>query len=454
MRLLLLLLLPVAASAQLTLVTFDGTNETPVGATYNFGSIAQGTSSSVRFRAVNTGTAAITITTLNLAGSGFGLIGAPAGQPVIAPANFLEFTVQFTAARQAMYSASLQVNSINAILIATSVPGPAFTILSGTCTPSSITSISFGNLQNGSLHLCNFLVSNPNTQALTISTLNVTGGFQGADMPSIPFTLAPGTGADFIAEVTPACGTTSISGSIVVNSQTFALTASAFDPLLPKPSITFDASAFASGQQHSISMVLPTASACSVSGYLNLAFTPSTNTVSGDNSIVFLQGSTRSLPFAVSANQTAVSINGQSSAMFQTGSTAGTITFTLSQAQINGDPTTTITIPPAAITIDSATASNQILGQLDIEVIGFDNTYSAGAMMFAFFDTTGKQIGTPVNVDFTQQFQTYFSGQPSGSTFLMRISFPIQGNQALVGTVQATLTNAAGQAQTGTLTFQ
>jgi len=458
--LLLLFLIPIAARAQLALVSWNGTASTPVGASYNFGNVTEATTATAVFRAVNNGTASVTITTLALSGEGFALIGTPSGQPVIAPGNFLEFTVQFapsSADSPGMYSASLQVNSIGVFLLATLVPAPpapALTILTGSCTASSTTSISFGSIQNGALHLCNFSLSNPNAQPLAISTLSVTGGFQGAQIPSTPFTLAPGQAADFAVEVTPACGTTSISGSIMVNSQTFALTAGAFDPLLPKPSINFNTSAFASAQQPTVSMTLPTPAVCAASGYLNLAFTPSTKTVAGDASIVFLQGSTRSLPFSVAANQTSVSINGQSSATFQTGTTAGTITFTLSGAQISGDPTTTITIPPAAITIDSATASNQILGQLDIEVIGFDNTYSAGAMTFTFFDTTGKPVGSPVNVDFTQQFQTYFSSQQTGSTFLMRLSFPIQGNQALVGTVEATLANAAGQAPTGTLTFQ
>jgi hypothetical protein len=44
------------------------------------------------------------------------------------------------------------------------------------------------------------------------------------------------------------------------------------------------------------------------------------------------------------------------------------------------------------------------MGQLNIEVVGFDNTYSAGPMTFTFFDTTGKPIGSPVSVDFTAQF--------------------------------------------------
>jgi hypothetical protein len=449
---------PGAASAQLTLVTWNGTAETPVGATYNVGNVTEGTSSSVVFRIVNSGTASVTVTTLALSGIGFTLSGAPSGQPIIAPANFLEFTVYFSSATQtpAMYSASLQVNTINVILIATTVPGPELTILSGPCTASSSVAISFGNIQNGSLHLCNFSLSNPNPQTLTISTLSVTGGFQGAQIPPTPLTLPPGQAITFVAQVTPPCGTTSISGSILVGTQTFALTAAGFNPLLPAPSISFDATTFASAQQHAVSISLPTPAACAASGYLNLGFAVarSVTGVTDDTSVVFLQGSTRSLPFSVAANQTAVSIDGESAAMFQTGSTEGTLTFTMSGAQFSGNPTTTITIPPAPITIDAATASNQVMGQLNIEVVGFDNTYSAGPMTFTFFDTTGKPIGSPVSVDFTAQFQGFFTGQLSGSSFLLGVSFPVVGNQALVGTVQVTLTNAAGQAQTGTLTFQ
>jgi hypothetical protein len=36
----------------------------------------------------------------------------------------------------------------------------------------------------------------------------------------------------------------------------------------------------------------------------------------------------------------------------------------------------------------------------------------------------------------------------------MNVSFPVLGNQALIGTVQVTLTNSAGPVQTATLTFQ
>ena len=53
--------------------SFDGTTETPVGATYNFGSVASGGSGDVRFRARNTGASAVVIDTLTLSGAGFSI---------------------------------------------------------------------------------------------------------------------------------------------------------------------------------------------------------------------------------------------------------------------------------------------------------------------------------------------------------------------------------------------
>jgi hypothetical protein len=180
--------------------------------------------------------------------------------------------------------------------------------------------------------------------------------------------------------------------------------------------------------------------------------------VSDDSAIVFLSGSTRSLPFSVSVGQTAVAIHGTSSAMFQTGTTAGSITFNVTGYPMSGNPSISFTIPPAVISIETATASNQITGQLNVMIVGFDNTYSAGQMSFTFFDASGNQLAA-ISPNFTSNFTTYYTTEVpanAGSSFLANVSFPVQGGNAVVGTVQVTLTNSAGQTQTQTqtLTFQ
>ena len=215
---------------------------------------------------------------------------------------------------------------------------------------------------------------------------------------------------------------------MTINSQTFALTGNGITPQIATPTLTFDAGIFASAQQRTLTLSLPTPAPCGAAGTLNLSFAPSAQGVEGDNSVVFLQGNVGIQTFSIAPNSTAVTIGGQSSTTFQTGTTAGAITFTLTGALVTGYQMTTITIPPAAITIDTATASNQILGQLDVEVIGFDNTYSAGMMSFTFFDALGKQVGAALPANFTPEFAGYFAAQTSGSPFLMRVSFPVIGN--------------------------
>jgi hypothetical protein len=202
-------------------------------------------------------------------------------------------------------------------------------------------------------------------------------------------------------------------------------------------------------------MSLATPAACAGTGNVNLAFKPAAGIpVSDDTSIVFLAGSTRSLQFSATPGSSSLTIAGQPSATFQTGTTAGTITFTVSGIPGATEPSISFAIAPAPIVIETAAASNQITGQLDIEVVGYDNTYSAGPMTFTFYDANNNVIGSPVTADFTSNFESYFAMYTSGSSFLARFSFQVQGNAALVTTVAATLNNHAGQVQTGTLTFQ
>jgi hypothetical protein len=447
----LLLLLPVTLNAQIALFNFDGTTETSVGSTFNYGAVSSGDAKDVRFRARNVGSSPMDVTTISVSGSGFTRSALNGVVPsTVAPGNFLEFTIRFTAGPPAAYSANLQVNGISVLLLAASVAAPVLTVLPS-CSPGAPNSINFPATAIGATGLCNFSLRNTNAQSIVISTLTVTGdaAFQAPNLTT-PFTLNPNDAITFVIQFTPVCGTLNYNAVLTVNGRNFPLAGIGLTPPLPKPSLIFDATQIASGEQHSISMTLPTPAACAASGNLNMAFAG----IADDRSIFFLAGSARSVPFSVAANATPVSINGQSSAAFQTGTTAGTITFSLNGTAIAADATTTLTIAPAPIAVETVTASNQRLGELDVNVVGYDNTYSAGAMSFTFFDTSGNQIGSPIAADFTSNFKTFYSGATTGSTFLMRISFPVQGDQTRVGKVQMTLTNSAGQAQTGSLTFQ
>jgi hypothetical protein len=162
------------------------------------------------------------------------------------------------------------------------------------------------------------------------------------------------------------------------------------------------------------------------------------------------------IPFSLSPGATTALLNGQSSATFQTGTTEGTLTFTLTTAaaMTGSAPVKQFPIAGTKVMIDSTSASKERTGYLDITIIGSDNTYSAGAMSFSFFDTSGNAIGSAVSSNFTPAFKTYYGGQTAGSAFQALVSFPVTGSVSTIGSVTVTLTNAAGTASTGSLTFQ
>lgn len=142
---------------------------------------------------------------------------------------------------------------------------------------------------------------------------------------------------------------------------------------MPAANFNFDSNRFASNEQHSLSISLVSPLVCpAAGGNVSLKFKPAPN-LPGDSSVSFVVPFATSLQYTVSAGSSQVMINGQPSVMFNTGTTAGSIMFGLT-----GGATTTIVIPPAPISIDTPSASNQRLGALDISVTAFDNTYSAG----------------------------------------------------------------------------
>jgi hypothetical protein len=261
--------------------------------------------------------------------------------------------------------------------------------------------------------------------------------------PSAPFTISAGSTITFVVTFTPGAAAV-YTGSLAIETRTYGLRGTAFNTPLPTPLLEFDSGSVQSAQQRRLTMRLPTAATSSASGSVNLAFVPDTTIVTDDPAIVFLATGTRSLPFSITQGSTVISIGGQTSAMFQTGTTSGRIRFTLAGVPIAGDPTTTLTIPASAISIDSAIATRRT-GDLDIQVTGFDNTYSAGAMTFTFSDISGQAIPPgAIRVDFTQDFRTFFVQAKGGSAFQVRVSFPVTGDTSGIGSVDVQLTNSAG----------
>ncbi|HZS56818.1 MAG TPA: hypothetical protein VFA65_20600, partial [Bryobacteraceae bacterium] len=145
--------------------------------------------------------------------------------------------------------------------------------------------------------------------------------------------------------------------------------------------------------------------------------------------------------------------NGQAAITFQTGTTAGTITFTV-QFPNQAAVTQSYTIAPSQIQISSTTAVTQS-PNLVVTLTGYDNSYSAGQLSFTFYDKGGKLLTpTALSVNATSAFHQYFYGTTQvGGAFSLQASFPVTGDATQVGSVAITLANSVGQTST-TQTFQ
>ena len=128
---------------------------------------------------------------------------------------------------------------------------------------------------------------------------------------------------------------------------------------------------------------------------------------------------------------------------FQTGTTAGTITFTLT-LENNAPQQTSLTIPPSPIILDTATAV-ALLGSINVAFSGFDNTYSASQLVFTFYDLKGNALPQgAIDVNAGVAFQQYFSATQAGGMFALLAQFPVSGNTTEIGSVTAQITNSIG----------
>jgi hypothetical protein len=449
-----------AVQTQIELTLENGSQKTPLtpGSTYSLGQIAAGASFSFVIQVVNNGSAPVSCNPA-LSGTGFSMNSPCANsQSSIAPGGTLNVNITFAGSAAASYSTSFQFGTTGPIFFVITVAPAATLTVAAPCTgPDSNLTVSFGNVAVGQMVVCSMQLLNQSMQTVTVSTMKVAGtGFLLSQPPATPLTLPPGASSSFT--VTLALNSAMVySGVFTIDSQTFSLTGTAFNAPLPTPMLQFDTNVPQSGQQITLSMALPEPAAATVAGSINMAFLPDPSVaavVSDDPAVNFVTTGARSVPFSIQAGSTLATLGGQSGAVFATGTTAGKITFTVATGtQLSGDPTRSITLAPIPVLIDNA-AATAIAGALNVQVWGFDNTYSAGPMSFTFQDNSGNAIGAgAIAADFSSSFKSYFTGSTDGGAFAMLVSFPITGNAAAVGSVNVKMTNSAGTASITNLVF-
>lgn len=460
--------LAAPASAQLSLYTVQGGVETPVGSIYDFGPVSVGSASDVVFRLEYTGSATTYyLTYFSLAGTGFSVLQTDWTElPAAVPAAGLNFTVQFQPSVQGSYGGNLQLNQtdgISVILLATGVPG--FTVLLNNQTLAAGQTVAFGNVQVGSTETLKLMLSNQTGAALTVPAIPpLTGSafsLAGAALsgPAVP----PGASAELDVTFAPGAAGQQ-QATLTIGVLSFPLEGvgiAAPPPVLPQPSIQVNLPSAGSAQQGTVSVSLAAAAPVSASGTVTLAFQPSVAAVDDDPSIAFSDG-TLSANFTVAQGASSGQFSRGSTASFGTGTTAGTLTFTVTLGSNTAQAS--VVIPSAVIGIDAAVAARNVgclptelyctAVNVQLQINGWDNTRSASQLVFQFFDQSGNAIAPGnITVDATSAFQQYFAGADLGGVFGLSALFPVTGDADDVVAAQVQFTNSAGTSQTARITF-
>lgn len=438
----------------------------------DFGNVTVGTTSAIQFTVKNNSQAGVNVTLqtpMYISSPFLSDKSAPVPAMVAAGAT-ATFTVDFSPGEAALGQAAIVVGASSFPLQGNGVTSSADDLSSLVVSYTDSTGvrqtaqgvIDFGQVVSGASKTFNVSVCNPYTSYGTVSipVPTISGsGFTLAGLPSGPVAIPPAssptdcnTGAgpvSFQLAFTASETVGNASGTLTIGTRTIALTAQRVAAPLPAASFQLSQQPLASDQQVSLTVQLASPSQGEHRPTITMAFVPLVQNASPDPGIKFLANNQTQLNLDIAAGSQTATYNGQSGIAFQTGTTAGKLTLTLTDAgtQIT---TQSFDIPQEKVQIASATATLSS-PNIVITINGYDNTYNVGELSFTFYDTKGNIIAPgAISVDASSQFHQYFfTNDPAGGAFALQATFPVYGGDASgVGSVSVTLTNSAGSTTT------
>src|SRR5581483_599112 len=163
---------------------------------------------------------------------------------------------------------------------------------------------------------------------VSVPSISVSGaGFAISGANPAPVSIQPGASATFRV-VFSGSTTGNYSGTLSIGSRSFSMVAQSITSSLPTPSLTIDQQPLLSQQQAHVTVQLASAASIAEIGTLTMSFAPSIINITDDPAIQFVATGGRQLQVTVANGAQVATYNGQSAITFQTGTTAGTITFT------------------------------------------------------------------------------------------------------------------------------
>jgi hypothetical protein len=256
----------------------------------------------------------------------------------------------------------------------------------------------------------------------------------------IPASLLTATGTGTITVVDP--NKIAVSGS-----QIFTITAS------PATASASAQATVEAGQDDSLTLTVSPYPA-QITATVTLEFTPTPPNTIIDPAVLFPNNTTTDV-IQIPANSTAAipAID------FATGSTAGTITLTITLAASGVDITpaslvpVTVAVPAAAPVVNSVTLDRSG-NTITVAILGLSSTRDMTQATFHFTAASGASLKTTdLTVDLTAPFTTWYQSTNSdnfGTTFLYTQPFTLSSDATDVGSVSVTLTNSQGASQPGT----
>jgi hypothetical protein len=212
-------------------------------------------------------------------------------------------------------------------------------------------------------------------------------------------------------------------------------------------------------QQPSFTLALDAAYPQEITGQVTLAFQPDASLAApADDPSIQFSPSGRTASFTIPANSTT-----PVSFTFQTGSVAGTITFTVSwQAGTATLPvpaalTQAIQIAPAVPEMSNVTASTTSSG-FQVVITGYSNTREVSQAILQFTAAAGQTLQTTsLTVSLTSAAVTWFQNSTSdqwGGTFILTLPFTVtNGSASAIASVSVQLVNSQGTSTSASATL-
>jgi Abnormal spindle-like microcephaly-assoc'd, ASPM-SPD-2-Hydin len=439
------LLAPCLLAAQMSLFVVEGGVERTVGESFSLGIVPAGDFTDTAFRLRNASTSTLNLNGLNVAGARFSFASLPKLPMDVPAGGTVDFTIRFHPLTPSVYSAYLNVNGVRMTILEGTAAASFVVSLADTSPPADLAAgdtIDFGIVTVGSRKARRLTISNPTSATLTVQSIAVAGdGFAGPAGIQAPLTLETGKNVSFEVVFEPKNAVFG-QGTLEIDRRRFLLRGTGHEPSFPKPLVLVESQTLSGARQSKVAVRLEAKSQSAGTGELAMEFAAATPGQAVDPAQLFLATGKRSVAFTVTEGEDMARFGSRTETEFQTGTTAGTITFT---AKLGSHvEKATVVIPAAAVVVDSVRCLRSANG-LDLQIAAFDTSHSASRLTFTFFDAVGNPIAPgAIVVDAGNAFREYFGSAGFGGQFLLRAVFPVTGNVLQITAFEAELTNSIG----------